>query len=78
MAKGINAYMFNGQTWKITVDNYMIQVLKLWPPEVLKQGSLGAKTMQQNIVTITAMNESKHNILLDIKKCGLCSQDMNA
>lgn len=24
--------------------------------------------MQQNIVTITAMNESKHNILLDIKK----------
>lgn len=56
----------------------MIQILKLWPPEVLKQGSLGAKTMQQNIVTITAMNESKHNILLDIKKCGLCSQDMNA
>lgn len=45
----------------------MIQVLKFWPPEVLKQGSLGAKTMQQNIVTITAKNESKHSILSNKK-----------
>lgn len=67
VGKGINAYMFNSQTWKITVDNYMIQVLKFWPPEVLKQGSLGAKTMQQNIVTITAKNESKHSILSNKK-----------
>ena len=47
-------HMFDSKTWKISINNNMIQILQFWLPEVIHQSPLGAKAMQQNIVTITA------------------------